>query len=155
VVALFVFFTAALGVFLAVPLKRQMINVEQLKFPSGIAAAMTLQSLYSKGAEALKKAYALLFALAAGGLAAWLRTSGTLVDVLRKSGHPQVWLEKVQGVFFLPEALNFPRWLNPVSRGQMAGLSFEPGVLLVGAGMLAGTRVSLSMLAGSVLLYYI
>jgi uncharacterized oligopeptide transporter (OPT) family protein len=37
----------------------------------------------------------------------------------------------------------------------MAGLSFEPGVLLVGAGMLAGTRVSLSMFAGSVLLYYV
>jgi uncharacterized oligopeptide transporter (OPT) family protein len=155
VVALFVFFTAALGVFLAVPLKRQMINVEQLKFPSGIAAAMTLQSLYSKGAEALRKAYALLFASAAGGLAAWLRTSGALVDALRKSGHPQVWLEKVQSVFFLPEALNFPRLLNPTGRAQMAGLSFEPGVLLVGAGMLAGTRVSLSMFAGSVLLYYV
>jgi uncharacterized oligopeptide transporter (OPT) family protein len=155
VVALFVFFTAALGVFLAVPLKRQMINVEQLKFPSGIAAAMTLQSLYSKGAEALKKAYALIIALAAGGLAAWLRTSDALVDALRKSGHPQVWLEKVQSVFFLPEALNFPRWLNPVGRSQMAGLSFEPGVLLVGAGMLAGTRVSLSMFAGSVLLYFV
>jgi uncharacterized oligopeptide transporter (OPT) family protein len=155
VVALFVFFTAALGVFLAVPLKRQMINVEQLKFPSGIAAAMTLQSLYSKGTEALKKAYALLLALAAGGLAACLRTSDALVDALRKTGHPQGWLEKVQSIFFLPEALNLPRWLNPIGRGQMAGLSFEPGVLLVGAGMLAGTRVSLSMLAGSVLLYYI
>jgi uncharacterized oligopeptide transporter (OPT) family protein len=154
VVAMFVLFTAALGVFVAVPLKRQMINVEQLKFPSGIAAAMTLQSLYSKGAEALQKAYALLISLAVGGVAAWLRTSGALVDALRKSGHPQVWLEKVQGVFFLPEAINFPRWLNPIGRGQMAGLSFEPGVLLVGAGMLAGTRVSLSMFAGSVLLYY-
>jgi uncharacterized oligopeptide transporter (OPT) family protein len=155
VVALFVFFTAALGVFLAVPLKRQMINVEQLRFPSGIAAAMTLQSLYSKGTEALRKTYALLLALAAGGLAAWLRTSSALVEQLRKSGHPQAWLEKVQSIFFLPETLNLPRWLNPISRGQMAGLSFEPGVLLVGAGMLAGTRVSLSMLAGSVLLYYI
>src|SRR5512136_2663294 len=33
----FVFFTAALGVFLDIPMKRQMINYEQLKFPSGIA----------------------------------------------------------------------------------------------------------------------
>jgi uncharacterized oligopeptide transporter (OPT) family protein len=154
VVALFVFFTAALGVFLAVPLKRQMINVEQLKFPSGIAAAMTLQSLYSKGAEALQKAYALLLSLAAGGLAAWLRTSGSLLEQFRKSGHPQAWLEKVQSFLYLPEAVNFPRWLNPIARGQMTGLAFEPGLLLVGAGMLAGTRVSLSMLAGSALLYY-
>jgi uncharacterized oligopeptide transporter (OPT) family protein len=154
VVAMFAFFTAALGVFLAVPLKRQMIDLEQLKFPSGIAAAMTLRSLYSHGAESLQKARALLLSLAAGGLAAWLRNSAALVNALRKSGHPQVWLEKVQGVFFLPEMLNFPPWLNPIARGQMTGLAFEPGLLLIGAGMLAGTRVSLSMLAGSVLLYY-
>src|SRR3954468_18664319 len=30
---------ACLGVFAAIPLKRQMINIEQLRFPSGIAAA--------------------------------------------------------------------------------------------------------------------
>src|SRR5437660_7102424 len=65
VVAPFVFFTAALGVFLAIPMKRQMINQEQLKFPSGIAAAETLRSLYSHGADALKKAYALVFSLLA------------------------------------------------------------------------------------------
>ena len=33
---------AWLGVFLAVPTKRQLINIEQLKFPSGTAAAATL-----------------------------------------------------------------------------------------------------------------
>ncbi len=36
----------------------------------------------------------------------------------------------------------------------MAGLAFEPSVLLVGAGMITGMRVSLSMFAGSVILYY-
>ena len=40
-----VFFVALLGVFLAIPMKRQMINVDQLPFPSGIAAAATLRSL--------------------------------------------------------------------------------------------------------------
>jgi uncharacterized oligopeptide transporter (OPT) family protein len=50
--------------------------------------------------------------------------------------------------------LNFPRWLNPIPRGEMTGLVLEPSLLLVGAGMLAGVRVSISMLAGSVLLYY-
>src|SRR6185503_4173732 len=43
VVAPFALLTAALGVFLAIPMKRQMINYEQLKFPSGIAAAETLR----------------------------------------------------------------------------------------------------------------
>ena len=34
-----VFFLAVLGVTMAIPMKRQMINIERLKFPSGIAAA--------------------------------------------------------------------------------------------------------------------
>ena len=155
VVAAFTFFTAALGVFLAIPMKRQMVNQEQLKFPSGIAAAETLRSLYSKGAEAMKKAYALLIALVAGGLVGLLRTYGTLAEQLRTSGWPQVWLEKLQGLLYIPEALNFPQWLSPIPRGQMTGLALEPSVLLIGAGMITGLRVSLSMLLGAVLLYFV
>src|SRR6478672_5035783 len=41
-----------LGVFLAVPAKRQMINIEQLPFPSGIAAATTLEALHAEGGQA-------------------------------------------------------------------------------------------------------
>ena len=44
-----VFFLAVLGVTMAIPMKRQMINVEQLRFPSGIAAAETLRALHSHG----------------------------------------------------------------------------------------------------------
>jgi uncharacterized oligopeptide transporter (OPT) family protein len=155
VVAPFALFTAALGVFLAIPMKRQMVNQEQLKFPSGIAAAETLRSLYSKGTEAMKKAYALVISLAAGGLVGLLRSYGTLVEQLRHGGRPQVWLEKLQSLVFIPETLNFPQWLNPMPRGQMTGLVFEPSVLLIGAGMITGLRVSLSMLLGSVLLYFV
>lgn len=54
-----VFFLAILGVTMAVPMKRQMINVEQLKFPSGIAAAETLRALHSHGAKGLRAAKAL------------------------------------------------------------------------------------------------
>jgi uncharacterized oligopeptide transporter (OPT) family protein len=155
VVGSFALFAAALGVFLAIPMKRQMVNQEQLKFPSGIAAAETLRSLYSKGAEALKKAYALLIALVAGGLVGLLRSYGTLAEELRHTGRPQVWLEKLQGLLYIPEAVNFPQWLNPIPRGHMAGLAFEPSVLLIGAGMITGLRVSLSMLLGSALLYFV
>ncbi|HQL80524.1 MAG TPA: OPT family oligopeptide transporter [Verrucomicrobiota bacterium] len=155
VVGAFALFTAALGVFLAIPMKRQMINQEQLKFPSGIAAAETLRSLYSQGREALKKAYALVGALAAGGLVGWLRSYGTLVEQFRSTGRPQAWLEKAQSVLYIPEALHVPRWLSPIPHGQMAGLSFEPSVLLIGAGMITGLRVSLSMLLGSTLLYFV
>jgi uncharacterized oligopeptide transporter (OPT) family protein len=55
---------------------------------------------------------------------------------------------------YIPEAFPFPQWLNPISRGHMAGLVLEPSVLLIGAGMIAGFRVSLSMLLGAVILYF-
>src|SRR2546422_11406200 len=47
---------SALGVFLAVPAKRQMINVEKLPFPTGTAAATTLRALHEKSGEAERQA---------------------------------------------------------------------------------------------------
>src|SRR4051812_2353069 len=40
---------SALGVFFAIPFKRRLINVEQLPFPTGTAAAETLRSLHASG----------------------------------------------------------------------------------------------------------
>ena len=104
----------------------------------------------------MQKAYALVIALAAGGLVGLLRSYGTLVEQLRRTaaGRRCGW-RSCSGVLFIPEALNVPQWLNPIPRGQMAGLAFEPSVLLIGAGMITGLRVSLSMLLGSVLLYFV
>jgi hypothetical protein len=54
-----VFFIAVLGVTMAIPMKRQMINIEQLRFPSGIAAAETLRVLHAKSSQGLRAAKAL------------------------------------------------------------------------------------------------
>ena len=62
-----VFFLAVLGVTMAIPMKRQMINIEQLRFPSGIAAAETLRVLHSHGERATRSARALGIACVAGG----------------------------------------------------------------------------------------
>ena len=51
-----VFFIAVLGVTMAIPMKRQMINLEQLRFPSGIAAAETLRALHSHGEKGVRAA---------------------------------------------------------------------------------------------------
>lgn len=149
-----VLLTAALGVFLAVPMKRQMINHEQLPFPSGLAAAETLRSLYAQGATALHKAWSLVGALIVGGIVGLLRTAGTLAEQLRLTKHPQVWLEKFLGVAGIPEAIALTA-LNPVHGLTLVGLSFEPSVLLLGAGMIVGLRVSLSMFLSSALLYFV
>ena len=150
----FVFFTAALGVFLAIPMKRQMINHEQLRFPSGIATAETLRSLYSRSGDSLKQAYSLLLALGAGAVIGLLHTYAELVEQLKLKNRLPEWLEKMSGWLYLPEVWNLTGMLNPLARGQMQGLACEPSVLLIGAGMITGLRVSLSMFAGSVLLYY-
>src|SRR5205085_7714811 len=53
---------SVLGVFMAVPLKRQLINIDALPFPSGTATAETLKSMHTAGKEAMAKAYSLLIA---------------------------------------------------------------------------------------------
>src|SRR5262249_14512954 len=51
-----------LGVFLAVPTKRQLINVAKLPFPSGTAAATTMRALHGQGREAVTQAWSLSIA---------------------------------------------------------------------------------------------
>ena len=58
---------------MAIPLKRQLINVEKLPFPRGIATAETLRSLHTSGAAAMAKAHALLGGRHRGALVAFWR----------------------------------------------------------------------------------
>jgi len=84
-----VFVLAVLGVTMAIPMKRQMINVERLRFPSGIAAAATLRSLHNDIDHA-----------PASRLALWARVAfdaarrgvcqGTRRRVLRRRGSRQL-----------------------------------------------------------------
>lgn len=144
IVAPFTLFTGALGVFLAVPLKRQMINQEKLPFPSGTAAAVTLKSLYSAGEEAVRKAYVLIGGLVAGLFVGILNTAEGTLGIVDK--------------FFLRTKLHLPELIPSagyvaVKGRALIGFGFEPSLLLIGAGMIIGVRVCLSMLAGSLLLY--
>ncbi len=135
-VGCWVFLTALLGVFLAIPMKRQMINSEQLAFPSGIAAAETLRSLYAKGQESVLKARALIGALTAGVVSALVRSFGYLPEQLPLS-FP---IFAVRGTTFT---------------GAQLGMWFEPSLLLIAAGMIVGIRVSTWMLLGSLVNYLI
>ena len=46
---------------MAIPLKRQLINVDKLAFPTGTATAETLRSLHSTGAKAMQQAKTLIY----------------------------------------------------------------------------------------------
>lgn len=135
------FVTAGLGVFLAVPMKRQMINQEKLPFPSGIAAAETLRSLYGRSREAIIQAYALVAALVAGLFVGFL-----------KQGEFH-WQMKIG--LKLPDVFPFKISMGHVDLSKFPAFGFDPSLLLTGAGMIVGLRVSTSMLVGSLLLHFI
>jgi len=149
VVAAYTFITAAMGVFLAVPMKRLLINQEQLPFPSGTAAAVTLRSLYAGGRNALHQAYAMVAAFAVGAVVAVLTTAE---DQFQALGRFFAWMRDHAFDIHLPE-----QWPE-AGFGQLAGkplltFGFEPGVALIGIGMLVGIRIALSMLAAALVLF--
>ncbi len=166
-VAGFTLATGLMGVFLAIPMKRQMINHEQLPFPSGIAAAETLRSLYSQSKEAMQKAYVLILGLGIGAGVALLRTgAGTFqfldavwekvgnvlpyMLTLKNKDDPSAGYNVVSGP--IPEHLPHEGFMK-INDKQLYGYSVDTSVLLIAAGMIVGLRVSLSMLLGSLLLY--
>src|SRR6185312_12355559 len=118
---------AFLGICFAIPLKRQMINVENLRFPSGIAAAETTLALHGEGQDGAAKAKALF---AATGL-------GAVVNFIR------------DGLEWIPESL--PK-VGPAVLGHSMGkltLQGNVSVLMLGAGALIGLRTTLWMAIGA------
>ncbi|MBL0870880.1 MAG: OPT/YSL family transporter [Phycisphaerales bacterium] len=150
VVVVFTLCTGLMGVFLAIPMKRQQINHEQLPFPSGIAAAETLRSLYSKSAEALHKAYMLVAGLGLGMVVGVLRASDEVIEavgVLRWFFHNLPFLR-------IPEYIKLQVFNKLYPDGRYpVGFAFEPSALLIAAGMIVGMRTSVSLVVSSLLLY--
>ncbi len=119
---------AFLGVFYAVPLRRQVVEVDKLRFPTGLATAETILAMFSEAAEAMAKARVLIFC----GLAAGLFTLAS---------------------HFLPELEKPPlhQWLPVLWLELAAGWTFSIylGPSLFGAGFLIGPRVVLSLVVGA------
>ncbi len=148
--AAWVFFVAMLGVCLAVPMKRNMINHERLRFPSGTAAAVTLQSLFSHGREAAAKAKALLYA-------ALVAAVPPLVMDLpwRRGEHGRTGLVPDMTPLFdwLPVRGTNPKTGQPLQAADW-NILLDNKLVMVAAGALIGPRVCLSMVVGGLLLCY-
>lgn len=134
---------AMLGVFMAIPMKRQMINREGLKFPSGIAAAETLKALHAtqsddpvKAAEQKNKSRSLLWGALFGALVTWFREGKTR------------WMP-----FNIPEQLS-PGWTMMGAPWKKWSLAFDTSVLLLAAGAIMGWRSAWSMMLGTLLNYF-
>ncbi len=119
---------AFIGVFFAVPLRRQMVLVERLRFPSGTAVAHTIVAMFGSGAETLRRARTLLLwaAVAAGFVV--LSWAAPVV----KDPPLHAWFG---GVFATLAVWQFKLTID---------------TMLIGAGILVGLRVSLSLVLGSV-----
>jgi uncharacterized oligopeptide transporter (OPT) family protein len=124
---------AALGVFVAIPVKRQLVNRERLAFPTGTATAETIRALH--GEKASGQARLLGLAGVVGAALAWLKEA------------PRSWAP-----VHLPPSFSLPFQLG----GQPLvkwGLGMDTSLLLVGAGGLISFRTGWSMLLGAVLAF--
>lgn len=119
---------AYLGVFFAAPLRRQMIEVARLRFPTGTATAETIMAMFAKAREAVDKARALLWAGAAAG-------AFTLATYLA----PALEMPPAD-LFGVPALAVAAAW----------GFRLDIGPMLFGAGFLIGSRVSASFALGAV-----
>ncbi|RYZ37349.1 MAG: OPT family oligopeptide transporter [Myxococcaceae bacterium] len=125
---------SALGVFAAIPIKRQLINIEALPFPTGTATAETIRALHGHGEVARQKSRLL-------GIAGLV---GALLVLVRDARFS--WLKN------LPEKVSLPFNILGREAGKWS-LSFDFSLLLIGAGALVNFRTGWSMLLGAFLTY--
>ena len=135
-----VFFLAVLGVTMGIPMKRQMINIDQLRFPSGIAAAETLQALHAHGGSGLRAARALGVAGIIAAADKFWAEGLTLISSHWEKFTSVALIEKFQAKIFGTFAI----W-------QTRSVSFSWDGLLFAAGAITGLRVCVSMLIGGTL----
>lgn len=139
--SLFLWFSAIalLGVFAAIPVKRQLINREQLAFPTGTATAATLRSLH----EAAHKEK--------GGGSEQARFLGIAAAI----GATLAWFRDAKAAFMpfnLPASIPLPFQIaGRAARDWTLVLKTE--LVLLGAGALMSFRTGWSMLLGGLLTY--
>lgn len=130
---------AWLGIFYAVPLRRQMVLVEKLKFPTGTATAATILAMFSSGADAVRKARFLIGFAALGAL------HTLAVHFVPATGHPPLdaWLPIA--IIAVPAAYGFSLLISPMMAGAGVLIGFR-----VGASLFIGALISWGVLAPAV-----
>ncbi len=122
-----------LGVFYAVPLRRQMVVIDKLRFPTGIATAETIVSIFAEGAEAVRKARTLLL---------WAILAAAFV-LLKYSWTPG-WI----GPSFENPPMEFLGAVGAFLGLWGFGILISP--VMTGAGLVIGPRVGISLVLGAV-----
>jgi uncharacterized oligopeptide transporter (OPT) family protein len=152
VLAVWTFFLAMLGVVLAIPMKRNMINQEKLKFPSGTAAAVTLQGLYSHGGAAMRKAKALFGSMVIGLVTPLLIALEAFQDAAGKAS--TLLPDKSKLFDFLPGVTAKVEGVSTHLKPSDLTIKMDHSLVMVAAGALVGLRVAVSMVIAGLLLAY-
>ena len=169
------FFSALLGTCIAIPMKRALINQERLRFPSAIASAETLKSLYATSGNTVtkNKVRTLLISLGLAAVLGIIKQLPTLASAFAEIGKTK-YADFCTRFAFVPDAIGLPDFLNPLKLwggiqgstvvsdkgvkavvpedANLPGVSLDASVLLIGAGMLCGLRVSLTMFFTAIVL---
>lgn len=133
------FSVCLVGIVVAAGLRRQMIVVEKLTYPGGVATGETLKEIYAKGAEAMAR----LWMLTGGGLiAAAIKLAEHLWKIPRLP-----W----PGKFGVPAGSALEQTGHKGITLANLGFAFEPTTLMYGVGAIIGPRVGVSLLLGAVL----
>lgn len=117
---------ALLGVMIAIVLRRQFIERDQLAFPNGIATGETIQKIYAQGNEAMARVKMLLTGM---GIGLFAKLSIHILKIKQ---------------LIIPGGLSVATWKN-------LSFSLSPSPLFVAVGILIGLRSGLSMLLGAVI----
>ncbi len=133
------FSVCMVGIVVSIGLRKQLIEVDKLAFPSGTATAKTLLEIYSHGRQALARLRMLGgMALLAASIKITEFTAG-----LQRLSLPGRWSARPGGGL---EAAG----IGGYSSANL-GFSVEPTTLMYGVGALAGPRVGISIMLGSLL----
>ncbi len=125
---LWIFLVSILGILFAIPLRKQMVVIEKLTFPSGTACAATITAMHSNEGEAVKKAKVLGLAGLVAGVFTWFR-----------DGIPA----------FIPGMTSLPGKIGGHALARlMFGINWSP--MMFGVGFLVGPKIGISLLLGAV-----
>lgn len=122
-----------IGVLVGIAVRRQLIEVDKLPFPGGLATGQTLKEMYASGAEAAQRVRLLLAGMVAGAISKIIAS----VFKLKPIGLP----------FSIPG--------KSAAATSYSGLNltfaFDPGLLMIAIGAIIGPRAAFSMILGGVI----
>ena len=136
-----------LGVLFAFPLKKRVINDEQMPFPEGRAAGIVMDGLHSdSGAEGLLKAKILVTGGAVSAFIEVIRNQAVMGALrLKSAAIPEYWDDLLYRFNVIPAIMGTP--LKDLT------IRLDSSIVMVATGGLMGTNVASSMFIGAVVNY--